>query len=187
MSRTQSPFACIPRHLLRDTRIHGSLHVLCAIASYAGNATGEAWPSLAMLADDTGLSRHGVHYHLGRLVDAGVLVAVRRGGGRHAAKYRLAWVHPQRPVTRDPESRPTELRVPSHDIESPVLEGSTGPLTSANGAEKTNELVEIGTRGTHTRADPAPLEKISTVELGELVAVAIAAGKASRDSVTPPP
>ena len=63
-----------------------------ALATYASNGTGIAFPSIAELADSAGLSRSGVNMAIAQLRENGFLKTQARGskeGGRTTNLYQL--------------------------------------------------------------------------------------------------
>lgn len=93
-ARPFDSFACIPRAVLADPRVHPHAAVLIAVASYADATSPDVWPSVRTLALDLGGVAIGtVREHLAALVALGVLERLERGGGRRSARYRLPW-HP---------------------------------------------------------------------------------------------
>jgi len=174
-----TPFACVPRHVLTDTRIHGALVVLLALVSYADDK-GQCWPSLRLLARDTGLSPGTVRRHMLTLKRCGYVRVVIPGGGRQVNTYRLSWA----PVRDIPSARPERaLNIPSARPERALAEneralsslparaqtGEKAPLSSANAGEPTNEPTTRKTplRGTFSqgaRARP-PRRRLTHAEV----------------------
>jgi hypothetical protein len=71
----------------------GALLVLLAIADNADSETGEAWPSIKLLAQKTRLSPRAVSYATKKLVDLGEIEVLERGGRKgergRANRYRV--------------------------------------------------------------------------------------------------
>lgn len=61
------------------------LLTLLALANHA-RKDGHCWPSVKMLARESGQSRRNVHYCIGRLKESGILYAIH-SNGRHPTHY----------------------------------------------------------------------------------------------------
>lgn len=67
----------------------GARLVLLAIASHADPETGEAWPSLATIAQKAGLGVRQTQVHLRRLETSGELFTTLGQGRNHTTRYRI--------------------------------------------------------------------------------------------------
>jgi len=92
-------FIVIPYRSLKDpTMSYGRMRVLMAICSYA-RKTGEAWPGVQRLADDTGYTLSTVSQHITQLTKRGYLKTVRNS-------YTVGMKAKPRLVIYDPEQEP---------------------------------------------------------------------------------
>lgn len=111
------------RRKLRDA---GAFRTLTASAQVAlgalcdrANAAGVAWPTVETIARDHGLGESTVRRALGELVEAGLVLAVRRAG--RVSRYVL--VTPQAPdlTPVDPESDPSQIGPPPLSNRAPIM------------------------------------------------------------------
>jgi predicted ArsR family transcriptional regulator len=104
--------------------------VLLALAAHANRETNEAWPSVATLARETGLSARAVRDALRELEQANEIERLAAGGGRgRTARYR---VNLARKAADAAAFGPTETRQLTH---------KTRQLTSVKGAAPAGEVV----------------------------------------------
>jgi DNA-binding transcriptional MocR family regulator len=92
-------FIVIPYRSLKDpTMSYGRMRVLMAICSYA-RKTGEAWPGVQRIADDTGYTLSTVSQHITQLTKRGYLKTVRNS-------YTVGMKAKPRLVIYDPDQEP---------------------------------------------------------------------------------
>ena len=92
-------FCVIPYRALKDpTMSYGRMRVLMAICSYA-NKSGEAWPGVQRIADDTGYTLSTVSQHITQLTKRGYLKTVRNS-------YTVGMKAKPRLVIYDPDQEP---------------------------------------------------------------------------------
>jgi DNA-binding transcriptional MocR family regulator len=76
-------------HIVRQLELpHIDKLILFALASRV-DETGQCWPSIETLRKDTGLAHRTVQYHLGALVDRGIVVREERRGATTILRLRL--------------------------------------------------------------------------------------------------
>jgi hypothetical protein len=93
--------------------------VLACVASHINSETLDCYPAVATLARECGLSERRVQYALRTAEEAGHLVIVTRGRGRHASVYRMgAELAALARTYRDGERRERNgIRMPSREPE----------------------------------------------------------------------
>jgi DNA-binding transcriptional ArsR family regulator len=112
-------YIVLPYRVLKDRNIQlGRLRVLMALCSYA-RRTGEAWPGVQRLAEDTGYTISVVSRHLTALTRSGYIKAVNNS-------YTVGMKAKPRLVIYDPEQEPdTEGWEPEGKQANPIEPGST--------------------------------------------------------------
>lgn len=114
-----SRFAILPAYVLDYPELRGSLMVLLALSTYA-DKHGWAYPSLARLSEQLGISRVAIHKHLVKLRAAGVIeirAQWRADGSRGTNLYRII-------MDRGEPVAPAEA-------DGPLTPEVDGPLTPA--------------------------------------------------------
>ena len=112
--------------------------VLMALSLRAGNE-GRAWPSIARLCADTGLSDRGVRYALDALAEKGYLV-VRRQPGRGLNMTLMHTPHDPQARHSVPEAAALSAGPPRHSVPRPRQISTSGAALSAGRSNKEEEL-----------------------------------------------
>jgi DNA-binding transcriptional ArsR family regulator len=109
-------YIVVPYRVLLDRKIQiGRLRVLLALCSYA-RKTGEAWPGIPRLAQDTGYAESVVSRHLTALTRSGYIKAVNNS-------YTVGMKAKPRLVIYDPDQEPdAEHWMPESNQESLIKE-----------------------------------------------------------------
>jgi len=112
-------YIVLPYRVLKDRNIQlGRLRVLMALCSYA-RRTGEAWPGVQRLAEDTGYTISVVSRHLTALTRSGYIKAVNNS-------YTVGMKAKPRLVIYDPEQEPdAEGWEPEGKQANPIEPGTT--------------------------------------------------------------
>ncbi len=99
--------------------------VLHALAYHANSKTNEAWPGVSTMSLETGLSERTVRRALRQLEEAGIILRVRRGGGRLSARYRILFRSPVTGIGHPCQSPKTPIPVASdHPNPEPADRGT---------------------------------------------------------------
>jgi len=144
--------------------------VLHTLAYHANSKTDEAWPGVSTMSRETALSERTVRRALRQLEEQGIILRLRRGGGRLSARYRILFRSqvtgierpcqmPKTPIpvvsdhpnpepadrgteNREPEKRKTQQQAPVAVPFPPEFENPT-PITgpSCNGAGPMSDTV----------------------------------------------
>jgi len=135
--------------------------VLLALANYASNSAGECYPSMATLADDTGMSRDSVIRAIKAMEDAGLLRVIRRREGdvNLPNVYRLALQgvvadSDHSPQTAGGGSRSQRLGVVADS--DPNLSVEPIPTVAIAPVGKARKPADVSSRGTRLPADWKP-------------------------------
>lgn len=122
-SPTQRWYSPDYRRRLRDAgafrTLTASAQVVLAALCDRANAAGVAWPTVETIARDHGLGESTVRRALGELVEAGLVLAVRRAG--RVSRYVL--LTPQAPggTPVDPEFDPSQIGPPPLSNRAPIM------------------------------------------------------------------
>lgn len=120
-------------HLVRELELpHIEKLLLFALASRVDDS-GECWPSLATLRNDTGLSKRTVQYRLGSLVDRGLLLREERRGATAVLRLRLCG-----PGTKASPAQVQDSDAKAHAVHTPVQQ--VHPSGAQAAPEVTKEL-----------------------------------------------
>jgi hypothetical protein len=110
-------FARVPLRAASATGIGArALRVLIAIAAHAGR-DGHAYPSLARIAEVTGIDRRGIPVEIAALVTAGLLLREPRAGKTGANRYSIVFTPVVTRQDMTPDT-PRRDRVTRQDMES---------------------------------------------------------------------
>jgi hypothetical protein len=152
-------FARVPLRAANAARVGArALRVLIAIAAHA-TRDGHAYPSLARIAEVTGIDRRGVPVEIAALVTAGLLLREPRAGKTGANRYTIVF---DAAVTRQGMSpdTPRRVRVTRQDMKSDtsghaLTESTESRTDSALRAESVNGRGDAGSFDEFWRVYPS--------------------------------
>lgn len=149
--------------------------VLAYLATFADNDTGVCWPSMATLADVSGLAERTVRRAVAELEESGVM-KVDRGKGRAGNRYTLLYVKNAVPLTVFMERyavRQSALANVDNPVDSPDNAATQAGIESGNAANgernAATQAEECGHTGRRTYSG-TDLE-LSAVPLGDFAAL----------------